>query len=84
MTIEIIGFIAGLLYSVSALPQIIKIIKTKDTKALSLHTYILQSLALAGWLIYGIIHALPLFIFWTVISLSLSVIILFMKMRAGD
>lgn len=84
MAVEIIGFIAGLLYSVSTLPQIIKIIKTKDTKALSLYTYILQSLALGGWLIYGLIHSLPLFIFWTVISLGLTVTILVMKARAKD
>ena len=84
MIVEIIGFVAGLIYSVSALPQIIKIIRTKDTKALSVHTYVLQFLALTCWLIYGIIHVLPLFIFWTAISLSLTLVILFMKTRSED
>jgi MtN3 and saliva related transmembrane protein len=53
--IEIIGLIAGLCTTLSALPQIIKIYKTNSTKDLSIITYLLAFSGVVLWLIYGIL-----------------------------
>ena len=49
----LIGLVAGVLTSISFIPQSIKTIKTKDTRSISLITYILYVLGVAMWIIYG-------------------------------
>ena len=53
--IEIVGYIAAVLTTISFVPQAAKIIKTKDTKSISLGMYALFSIGVLGWLIYGIV-----------------------------
>lgn len=54
--IKIIGIIAGLLQVGCKIPQVIKIIKIKDSKAISLIMYILLAIAVILWIIYGSIE----------------------------
>lgn len=54
MLSKYIGIIAALLTTASFLPQAYKTIKTKDTKGISLIMYILFTMGLLLWLIYGI------------------------------
>jgi len=54
MLYKYIGIIAALLTTASFLPQAYKTIKTKDTKGISLIMYILFTMGLLLWLIYGI------------------------------
>lgn len=62
--IEILGFVAGSLTTIAFLPQLIKIIKTKEVKDLSLFMYLIFCFGVALWLIYGIYHkSLPIIIF---------------------
>ena len=49
----IIGLIAGLLTTGSFLPQIIKTIRTKDTKSISLHMYIVYTAGIITYFIYA-------------------------------
>ena len=53
--IEIIGLIAGLCTTLSALPQIIKIYKTDSTKDLSIINYLVAFSGVVLWLVYGIL-----------------------------
>lgn len=83
MIIEILGFIAAFLTTASFLPQAIKTIKTKDTKALSLSMYAVFTSGIFCWLIYGLfIGSLPI-IFANAITLLLAGSILLMKIRYG-
>jgi len=50
----IIGFIAAGCTTFSALPQLVKTIKTRRTADLSLYMYSLMSVGVFLWLIYGI------------------------------
>lgn len=78
----IIGNIAAVLTSVSFLPQAIQIIKTKDTKSISLPMYILFVIGIVLWLIYGFMRDdIPL-IFANIVTLSLSGLILGFKVKA--
>jgi len=52
--IDIFGFIAALLTTSAFLPQVIKTLREKDTKSLSLPMYIILTSGLLLWLTYGI------------------------------
>lgn len=52
--VEIIGFIAAILSVICFIPQAFRVIKTKDTNALSFWMYLLSLLSVIFWLIYGI------------------------------
>lgn len=78
----IIGNVAALLTSISFLPQAIQIIRTKDTTGISLPMYIMFVTGIALWLVYGILlNDIPL-ILANVVTLSLSGLVLFLKIRA--
>jgi|SaaInlLV_10m_DNA_3_1039740.scaffolds.fasta_scaffold13508_3 MtN3 and saliva related transmembrane protein len=81
LTIGIIWFIAAFCTTIAFLPQTLKIIRTKDTKALSLAMYILFTFWVAMWLIYWIIiNSLPIIIANS-ITFILSSIILCYKIK---
>jgi len=78
---EIIWMIAAFSTTISFLPQAIKTIKTKDTKALSLPMYLLFTFGVFMWLIYWIqINSLPV-ILANSITLILAWIILIYKIK---
>ena len=78
----IVGNIAALLTSISFLPQAIKVIKTKDTKSISLPMYVLFTLGIILWLIYGILKQDFPIIMSNIVTISLASIILFHKIKA--
>ncbi len=56
MTFEtIIGTIAGILTSASMLPQLVKVIRTKETTDLSAATIIVLLTGVSLWVYYGIL-----------------------------
>ena len=54
-TIDFFGFLAALLTTSAFLPQVIKTIREKDTRSLSLPMYIILTSGLLLWLTYGIL-----------------------------
>ncbi len=81
--IAIIGLIAGTCTTISFLPQVIKIIKTKETKDISISMYIILATGMLLWIIYGIfIEALPVILANT-ISFVFATIVLSLKIRYG-
>ena len=81
MTSLIIGLCAGILCTISFLPQIIKIFRTKKAEDLSLITFSILSLGVFSWLIYGIlIESLPIIVSNAVIFV-LSLLIVAMKIK---
>ena len=53
-----IGFIAALLTTVAFLPQALKVWQTRSAKDVSLGMYMLFTLGVALWLIYGVLLVL--------------------------
>lgn len=51
---EIIGLIAACLTTISFLPQVIQVVKTKDTSGISLGMYLLFVVGVFLWLVYGV------------------------------
>ena len=54
--VDIIGYAAAIVGAVIFLPQVIHTMKTKDTKGLSLTTYILLTVNNSLWATYGILN----------------------------
>ncbi|MEP6341784.1 MAG: SemiSWEET transporter [Maricaulaceae bacterium] len=52
--VDMIGYIAAFLTSASFLPQAIMVIKTRNTKALSLTMYSMFTLGVTLWMVYGV------------------------------
>ena len=79
--ITIIGLLAGTFTTIAFLPQLIKTLKLKETKDLSLWMYIILCSGVFLWLVYGLlIKDLPI-IAANSISLVLASIILFYKIK---
>lgn len=73
---EAIGTLAAILTTISFVPQAIKVIKTNDTKGLSLAMYICLTSGVFLWMLYGILtHDRPIFVA-NAITLVFTVIIL--------
>lgn len=77
----IIGIVAGILSTISFLPQVIKVFKTKQTKDLSLVTFSVLALAIMLWLIYGfLVRQIPI-ILANAATLVLIILIVIMKLK---
>lgn len=76
-----IGTVAAILTTFAFLPQVIKVIKSRDTESIALGMYLMQVTGIALWLAHGIhIGDLPLIIANS-ISFFLSGTILVYKLR---
>ncbi len=81
--IAIIGLTAGTLTTISFLPQVIKTIKTKETKDISMAMYIVLGTGIFLWMIYGIlIKDFPV-ILANSISFVLAIVVLILKIKHG-
>lgn len=79
----LIGLIAAICTTSSFLPQVIKILRSKRTKDVSLLMYAILTTGLFLWLVYGfILKDFPL-ILANSISLTLSLCVLLLKIKHG-
>jgi len=77
----LIGLAAAILTTFSLVPQIIKIIRTKGTKDISLLMYVVITIGFFLWLIYGILRKDPAIMFANVIALALGLFVLLLKIK---
>jgi MtN3 and saliva related transmembrane protein len=78
-----IGLGAAFCTTIAFLPQAIKTWRTRSTKDISLGMFLIFSIGIALWLIYGLLqHDIPL-IAANGITLVLALIILGLKIRHG-
>lgn len=81
--IELIGSLAAIITTLCWVPQAIKVIRTRETKAISLIMYVMLAIGIALWLVYGL-----LIMSWPLIgsnaaTIVLVLIILGMKLKFG-
>ena len=77
--LKYIGFFAAFCTTFAFLPQAIKVYQTKSTKDISLYMFLIFTIGVLSWLIYGlIINDLPV-ILANAITLVLSLFILIYK-----
>jgi MtN3 and saliva related transmembrane protein len=83
MDVEILGFIAAILTTIAFFPQALKVVQTRDTRAISLSMYLAFTTGIALWLGYGIaLNSWPLILSNSVI-LPLAGTILLCKLKYG-
>ncbi len=80
---EILGFMAAVCTTASFVPQVWHILKTRDTRAISLMMYLLFTVGVVLWLVYGIMIGSTPVIVANSITLALALAILTCKVRWG-
>jgi MtN3 and saliva related transmembrane protein len=81
--LTLFGLLAAVCTTISFLPQVIKTIKIKETKDISLLMYIVLTIGIILWLIYGIlIKDFPIMIA-NAVTLILAATVLFLKVKHG-
>ena len=78
--INIVGAAGGIVSSVTFLPQVIKIWKTKSAKDLSMGTLLFLVLNVSLWLLYGILTNLYPIIITNGIVLSMVFMMVYFKL----
>tara|TARA_Y100001970_G_scaffold274741_1_gene374984 strand:- start:441 stop:701 length:261 start_codon:yes stop_codon:yes gene_type:complete len=79
--IKYIGFFAAFCTTIAFLPQAIKVFKSKSTKDISLYMFIIFTIGVLSWLVYGlIINDMPI-ILANAVTLILSFFILIYKIK---
>ena len=76
-----IGGIAAILTTVSFVPQVWRVVRTRDTNAISLMMYLMFSAGVTLWLIYGVMLGLWPVIISNAVTLVLSLMVIFFKVR---
>ena len=79
--IEILGLTAGTITSITFIPQVVKIWKTKSAKDLSLMMLLLLIAGVLLWLTYGLLIKDTAIIYTNSMVLGMSMIMLFFKLR---
>lgn len=77
LIINITGTIAGVCTTASFLPQVISIIKTKNTESLSMYMFIIHITGVTLWIIYGVLITNYIIIIFNCIALLLCLIIIY-------
>ena len=79
---DLLGGFAALLTTMAFVPQVLQCLRSRDLRAISLPMYLIFSLGVFLWLIYGLaISSLPV-ILANSLTLALCLLILALKLRA--
>ncbi|MGC8569310.1 MAG: SemiSWEET family sugar transporter [Nitrososphaeria archaeon] len=76
LEIEAIGFIAGFLTTASYVPEVIRVVRTKDTRGISLTWLVALLVGVVLWLLYGVyIGSYPVVIANAITALLVSIML---------
>ena len=79
--IEFIGFCAAFCTTVAFVPQLVRVLRLRSAREISLPTFLLFSMGVLLWLIYGLETGSYPVIYSNIVTLVLSVSILVLKLR---
>ncbi len=79
----IVGYFAAACTTLAFVPQLVQTLKTRDTRSISLGTYMLFITGLGSWLTYGFLRMDYPVIAANSLSLCFALTILAMKLRHG-
>ncbi|MEM7650673.1 MAG: SemiSWEET family transporter [Pseudomonadota bacterium] len=81
MELEILAFLASSMAVCGSLPQILKILKTKDTSAISYGMYFMYVAAAVMWILYGLQAHVYSIIAWNTIAFCTATSVLVLKFK---
>jgi MtN3 and saliva related transmembrane protein len=76
-----IGVIAAALTTSAFLPQLIKVWRSKSAKDVSLGMFVVFTIGIALWLLYGVLRSDPVIIAANIVTFVLALAILILKVR---
>jgi MtN3 and saliva related transmembrane protein len=79
--IELLGYVAGTISSLTFLPQVIKTWKSKSAKDISIWMFTFATLSVIMWLVYGILTNNGPVIYTNAAVLVLSLTMVYFKIR---
>jgi MtN3 and saliva related transmembrane protein len=80
-SIDFIGYVAATCTTLSFLPQLIRVLRLRSTREISLGMFLIFSVGTALWLIYGFyLHSMPVMVA-NAVTFLLAMSILVMKLR---
>ena len=81
--LAIVSILSTVLTTASQLPQVIRTIRLKETRDLSLTTLIMLTTGVAFWVVYGIMLNQPPIYIANIITFILSATVLSLKIKYG-
>jgi MtN3 and saliva related transmembrane protein len=79
--IDAIGYVAATLTTVSFVPQLLRVVKLRSARDISLGMFLIFTLGTFAWLVYGVLaHSRPVWIA-NAVTFVLSLSILVLKLR---
>lgn len=78
---ELLGLAAGTITSITFLPQVIRIWKTKSVKDISMLMMVLLVLGTSCWLTYGLLMSDTAIIYTNIMVLAMSLIMFYFKIK---
>ena len=81
--LDLLGYVAALLTTVAFVPQAVKTIRSRDTRAISLWMYLTFTVGIVLWFAYGVALASWPIILSNTITFALAATILALKVRHG-
>lgn len=81
--IELIGTLAALLSTISFVPQVVKVWRTRSARDLSLIMYLMFWVGIFLWLLFGLMIGSISVITGNLVTLCLASTILYFKLRYG-
>jgi MtN3 and saliva related transmembrane protein len=79
--VDILGYSAGFITSLTFLPQVIKTWKEKSAKDISLMMFVIAAVNEVMWIVYGVLLDNWVIILTNSIVLTMSLIMIFLKLR---
>ncbi len=78
-----LGYIAAALTTIAFVPQAVKVIRSRDTEAISLWMYMTFTVGIALWFFYGVLLGAWPIILSNAVTFGLAATILALKLRHG-
>ena len=80
---DVFGYAAASFTTLSFVPQVVRVVRTRDTQAISKTAYVVFCLGVALWLAYGLIAGNAPVVLANGVTLVLASIVLGYKLRLG-
>ncbi|WP_406854438.1 SemiSWEET transporter [Alsobacter sp. KACC 23698] len=81
--IEAIGSLAALITTLCWIPQAWRVIRTRETRAISLPAQVALLIGVGMWLVYGVLMGIAPLVWSNVVTFALVAVIVAMKLRFG-
>ena len=81
--VDILGYSAGFITTLTFLPQVLKTYKEKSAKDVSLNMFLIAAVNEVMWIVYGALKNDMVIILTNVVVLAMSLTMIFFKMKYG-